>query len=88
MHRSFCILNVVGDLLADGELQFLETAKSLEAARRRITVLGLSRPGEYVIYNQVTGERVSIKAGRETAGIAGRHSNLAQKLNIGTGWFH
>ena len=68
MGQPYCILDVLGDVLDDGELHFVETAKTLKAARRRIKALGHSRPGEYVIYNQQTGERVSMKAGAEKAG--------------------
>jgi|SRR5215472_3170517 len=65
MRRPYCILNVLGDLLDDGELHFVEAAGTLEAARRRIRSLGKSRPGEYVIYNQQTGERLPIEVGAE-----------------------
>jgi hypothetical protein len=46
----FCILNVLGDVLADGELRFVEAARTLEAARRRIKALAKLWPGQYVIY--------------------------------------
>ena len=68
MRQPFCILNVLGDVLNDGELRFVGAATTLEAARRRIRALGQSNPGEFVIYNQETGERVSMKAGAERAG--------------------
>ena len=61
MRRPFCILNVLGDVLDGGELHFVEAAKTLNAARRRIRALGKSCPGEYVIYNQQTGERLPIE---------------------------
>jgi hypothetical protein len=57
---SFCILTVVGDVLEDGELHFVETAQTLEAARRRIDTLAKLWPRQYVIYNRETGERVFI----------------------------
>jgi hypothetical protein len=60
MRLRFCILNVLGDVLDDGELYFVETAKTLKAARRRIEALAKVWPGQYVIYNEQTGERVSI----------------------------
>lgn len=62
MRLPFCILNVHGDVLDDGELHFVEAAKTLEAARRRIQALAEIRPGQYVIYNGQTGDRVSITA--------------------------
>ena len=65
MRRPFCILNVLGDVLDDGELQFIEAAKTLKAATRRIRALEGSCPGEYVIYNQQTGESLSVEAGAE-----------------------
>ncbi len=63
MRRPFCILNALGDMLDGGELHFVEAAQSLEAARRRIKALAKLRPGQYVIYDGQTGERVSIIAG-------------------------
>ncbi len=50
-------------MLADGELRFVEAARTLEAARRRIKALAKLWPGQYVIYDGQTGERVSIIAG-------------------------
>ena len=67
MRRPFCILSVLGDVLNDGELRFVGAAKTLEAAKRRIKALGHSRPGEYIIYNQRTGERQSIEVGADRA---------------------
>ena len=63
MRGHFCILNVLGDVLDNGELHFVETVKSLKAARRRIETLAEVWPGQYVIYNEQTGERVCITAG-------------------------
>ena len=68
MRRPFCILSVLGDVLDNGELRFVEAAKTLEAARRRIRALGHSQPGEFVIYNQQTGERMLIGPGTVTSG--------------------
>ena len=56
----FCILKVLGDVLDDGELHFVERARTFEAARRRIEALAEATPGQYVTYNQETGERVFI----------------------------
>jgi hypothetical protein len=63
MRLPFCILNVLGDVLDDGELQFVEAARTLKAARRRIEALAKSSPGQYVIYNGQTGERLPIILG-------------------------
>jgi len=65
LRQPFCILNVVGDVLDDGELCFAEAAQSLDAAKARVQALAESWPGEYVIYDEATGERVSIAAGRK-----------------------
>jgi len=65
MRLPFCILNVVGDVLDDGELQFVGAAQTLRAAKRRIEALTKLSPGHYVIYNGQTGERVSITASRQ-----------------------
>jgi hypothetical protein len=43
-------------------LRWMETAPNLERAKARVKVLAASSPGEYMIANQETGERVSIKA--------------------------
>lgn len=67
MRRPYCILNVLGDVLDNGELRFLETAKTVEAARRRIRALAESRPGEFVIYNQQTAESMSVRVAAEKA---------------------
>ncbi len=62
MRQPFCILNVHGDVLDGGELYFVEAAQSLDAARARVQALAELRPGEYVIYDEATGERVPITA--------------------------
>ena len=66
MRSSFCILAVLGDLLDDGEVRFIEAVPTLEAARQRIKALAEVLPGEYVIYNEETGERVVVVAGVES----------------------
>ena len=60
MRSPFCILTQLGDLLDDGESHFVEAVKTLEIANQRIEALAKSRPGQYVIYNEETGARVSI----------------------------
>jgi hypothetical protein len=67
MRLPFCILNVLGDVLDDGELSFLEAAQSLDAAKARVQSLAESWPGEYVIYDEATGERVLITAASSTS---------------------
>ena len=65
MLLRFCIIQVLGDVLDDGEVRFVEAAETLEAAKRRIETLAASLPGEYVIYDQQTGARVSVNAHRD-----------------------
>jgi hypothetical protein len=55
MRRPFCILNVLGDMLDDGELRFVGAARTLDAAKARVRSLSKLSPGEYVIYNVATG---------------------------------
>ncbi len=62
MRQPFCILSVFGDVLDDGELHFVGATQTLGAARRRIKALAKSSPGQYVIYNGQTGERLPLIA--------------------------
>ena len=74
MRLPFCILTVLGDVLDGGELHFVEAAQTIEAARGRIKALAESWLGQYVIYDEQTGERLSISTGGETAPTAYRSS--------------
>jgi hypothetical protein len=47
MRQPYCILNVAGDVLDDGELYFVEAAESLDAAKARVQSLAEMCPGEY-----------------------------------------
>jgi len=49
----------------DGSLRFVEEAETLDDARAGVQSLAELWPGEYVIYDEATGERVSITAGRK-----------------------
>ncbi len=69
MRHPYCILNVLGDVLDDGELRFVGATKTLKAARRCVKALGEMRRGEFVIYNQHTGERMPIKGEAERAAV-------------------
>jgi hypothetical protein len=62
MRLPFCILTVRGDVLADGELHFVEATRTLGAAQRRVDALAKSWPAQYVIYNAETGERLSAES--------------------------
>src|SRR5260370_36235520 len=42
-------------------LRWMEVAADLERAKARVKVLAASSPGEYIILNQETGEKISIK---------------------------
>jgi hypothetical protein len=64
MRLPFCILNMLGDVLDDGELHFLEAAQSLDDAKARVQALAELWPGEYVIYDEETGEWLSIKGSK------------------------
>ncbi len=59
---TFCVLAMLGDLLDGEELQFVEAMQTLEDARQRIEALAELKPGQYVIYNDEAGERVSVTA--------------------------
>jgi len=53
-------------LQGEGSLHFVEAAQSLDAAKVRVQSLAELWPGEYVIYDETTGERVSVTAGDKT----------------------
>jgi hypothetical protein len=69
MRLPFCILNVAGDVLDDGELYFVEAAQSLDAAKARVQSLAELLPGEFIIYNEATGERVFVAAGDKSNSV-------------------
>jgi hypothetical protein len=81
MRLPFCILNVIGDVLDGGELYFVEAAQTLDAAKARVQSLAELWPGEYVIYDEATGERVFVtaqyqecaKLNSSTAGFVGAY---------------
>jgi hypothetical protein len=52
-------------LRGDESLQFVEEMHTLEYARVSVGELARLCPGEYIIQNEETGERVSITAGRK-----------------------
>jgi hypothetical protein len=60
MRARFCILKVFGDVLDDGESVFLGAEETLERAKRRVEALAEFWRGEYVIYDELTGDRVSL----------------------------
>ena len=76
MRLPFCILKLLGDILDDGELVFLEAAQTLDAARRRIETLSESPASQYVIYNKDTGERLNIAASPSVGLTLGTDSDI------------
>jgi hypothetical protein len=58
----FCIFK----LQSDKSLHFVEAVQTLDDAKARVQALGELWPGEYVIHNEVTGERISIIVGDTT----------------------
>lgn len=58
MSLRFQIYKVEGD----GSLRLIEEASELERARARVKKLAAFSPGEYIIADQPTGERISIKS--------------------------
>jgi len=62
LHLPFCIFK----LRSDGGLHLVEAVQTLDEAKARVQALGESWPGEYVIHNEATGERISIIAGGST----------------------
>lgn len=58
MSQQFHISKVEGD----GSLRLIEQADDLERARDRVKKLSAFSPGEYVIHNQQTGEKISVKS--------------------------
>jgi len=57
MRPPFDILKV-----ESGGVRWMEAAPDLERAKARVKVLAASSPGEYIIQNQRTGEKISIKS--------------------------
>jgi hypothetical protein len=47
-------------MYSDGSVRWRGAVESVEAAKARIQTLALSSPGEYVILNQHTGDRIRV----------------------------
>ena len=60
MSLRFCILKEFGDVLDEGESYFLGATQTLEAARRGVAALAEFWPGQYIIYDERTGDRIAI----------------------------
>ena len=50
----------------DGDLHFVEAVQSFDHAAARVRELGDSWPGEHIIDNEETGERVFVSTRNET----------------------
>ena len=49
----------------DSQPLWLEPASTLDDAKARVIELGKSRPGEYIIFSQKTGHKISIMVARQ-----------------------
>ena len=59
LRLPFCIFK----LRSDRSLHFVVAVQTLDDAKARVRALGELWPGEYVIHNEATGERISIFVG-------------------------
>jgi hypothetical protein len=50
----------------DGSLHFIQAIHTLDDAKARVREIGTLWPGEYVIDNEETGERVFVSTNDET----------------------
>src|ERR1700736_6360680 len=71
MRLPFCIFKVQDD----GSEHFMEAAQTFNAASARVQTLAKLSPGEYVIYNEDTGQHASVSAYNQRA---------ADKAHLGT----
>jgi hypothetical protein len=51
--------------VAGRELRWLEAVETLQAAEARIKERALTSPGKFLIYDQRTGQGISLRSGRE-----------------------
>jgi hypothetical protein len=51
-------------VIQDSQPLWVEPALTLEEATARVNELGKSRPGEYLIFSQKTGHKISIMVAR------------------------
>ena len=63
MRLPFCIFKVQDD----GSEHFMEAAQTFNAASARVQTLAKLSPGEYVIYNEDTGQHASVSAYNQRA---------------------
>ena len=79
MSQRFQIYKVEGD----GSLRLIEEASELERARARVKKLAAFSPGEYIITDQPTGERISIKTSMCLLSGTPHRKKLEKKWLIG-----
>jgi len=51
--------------MVEGDLVWEEPSPSVDDARIRVQQLGAIQPGEYVIFSQKTGNKISVRVGPE-----------------------
>ena len=56
----------------DGQLTWQATAETLDVARLRVKTLMDAQPGDYVIYSQETGHKMTVKADGSVIGSLGK----------------
>ena len=59
LRLPFCVFK----LRSDGSLHLVEAVQTLDEAKARVQAFSRLWPGEYVIHNEATGERISIIVG-------------------------
>ena len=59
---------VISKVQADGTSSYVESASSLEAAKIRVHAFARHWPGEYVILDRKTGQKISINPGEQPSG--------------------
>ena len=59
LRLPFCVFK----LRSDGSLNLLEAVQTRDEAKARAQAVSKLWPGEYVIHNEATGERISIIVG-------------------------
>src|SRR5206468_7515151 len=62
---------------SDGSLRLIEGAGDVERARARVKKLAAFSPGEYIIANRQTGERISIKSDRKSTRLNSSHDQIS-----------
>ena len=61
-----CVPFRISKVQSDGDLHFIEALPTLDEAKIRVRELGEVWPGEYVIDNEETGERIFVYTKGET----------------------